>query len=375
MSSNNENSTQNLNLQPSFNLSSDGYVEDPASMTNGGDRCTLNLNSQPSGIGVHALSANGYVREETTMIGGGGREERGISAESGNEDDSISNEGDSNSVFDDDLTPSKNPVHSVRPRSTVTSGFQSGSFESTSSPEPPKKSTSSISSLTSSASTVLPPSTLNVHAPAPRKEDVSPCSTNFSLGLHQTPPNNLSSDSVPPHTSHSHSSSSSISPTPVTESTFIAPAYRPSSTGGSSGYVTNDSYVYHSSSATSQTSQTSALAPSELEQEFNLEGVEEKYTLPSLLSCSSKSSSPAMTHRSAASEWMANDTSIMQTDSINSRHLQHYPYHQQAANAAVTDYVNTGDVDLTLISTELGELSLASDKLTADDDVSFVFSN
>lgn len=176
----------------------------------------------------------------------------------------------------------------------MTSGFQSGSSESTSSPEPLNKSTSSLSSLSSSASTVLPPSTLNIHAPVSRK-DVSPCSTNFSLGL-QTPLTNLASDSFPPHSSHSHSSS--ISPTPVTESTFIAPAYRPSSTGGSSGYVTNDSsqsYVYHSSSATSEISRTSALAPSELEQEFNLEGVEgQKYTLLSLLSCNSESFSPAI---------------------------------------------------------------------------------
>ena len=364
LSSNNENSTQNLNLQPSFNLSADGYVQNPTSMTSDGDSSTLNLNSQPS-LSEHILSADEYVQEETTVIGGGGREERGLSAESGNEDDSLSNEGDSNSVFDDDLTLSENPVHSVRPRSTVTSGFQSGSSESASSPEPPKKSTSSLSSLPSSVSTVLPPSTLNIHAPVMRKDNISPCSTNSSL--------NPSSDSFPPHTPHSHSSAS-ISHTPVAESTFI---YRPLSTGGSSGYVTNDSsqsYMYHSSSATSQTSQTSALAPSEIEQEVDIESVKnQKYTLPSLLSCSSKSSSPGLS-RAAAAGWMTKGASMAQTDSANTRHLQHYSHHIQTTSATVTDYVNTSDVDLSKISTELGELSQSSETVTsAHQDVSFVF--
>ena len=329
----------------------------------------LNLKSQSS-LGAHVVSADGYVQDTTTVIGGG-REERGASAESGNEDDSLSNEGDLNSVFDDDLIPcSENSVHLIRPRSTVTSGFQSGSSESTS-PEPPKKSTSSVSSLTSSVSTVVPPSTLNLHSPFTRKADLSPCSTNLSL-----PPSsssNLSSSHLPPHMSHSHSPSSS--PTPVTESTFTSGNYRPSSTG-SSGYVTNSSsQSYHSSSATSQTSQTSRLASSELEQE--LEGAENgpvlRYTVPSLLSCNSKPSSPATSH-TAASDRTAkfnNDTPVMPHNS-NARHSNHL----QATNAPVTDYVNTRDVDMSKIFTELGELSQASERsrVSADhQNISFVF--
>ena len=250
-------------------------------MTNGGDKSAPNLNPRlPLGTSTHILCSDGYVQDPTSLsIGGDKREERGPSTESGNEEDSLSNEGDSNSVFDDDLIPSENPTHSMRPRSTVTSGFQSGSSESASSPEPPKK---------------------------------------------------------------SHSSSS-ISPTPVIKSTFtsINPTYRPSSTGGSSGYITNESsqsYTYHSSSATSQTSQTSGLAPSELEQELNLEDGQ-KYTIPSLLACGSKSSSPAIS-RAAGSNWTANDTSAMQTDFINARHPSH-GHHHQASNDAVMDYVNT----------------------------------
>ena len=332
------------------------------------EKNALNLNPQSS-LGAHVVSANGYVKDTTTVIGGG-REERGALAESGNEDDSLSNEGDSNSVFGDDLIPcSENSVHAVRPRSTVTSGFQSGSSESAS-PEPPQKSTSSVSSLMSSVSTVVPPSTLNLQAPLTRK-DPSPCSsTNFSLP--PTLSSNLSSSHLSPHMSHSHSSSSS--PAPVTEST-----YRPSSTG-SSGYVTNSSsQSYHSSSATSQTSQTSRLASSELEQE--LEGAENgpvlRYTVPSLLSCSSKPSSPA-TSRAAASDWTAkfnNDAPVMLHNSMNTRHGL-CSHHLQATNAPVKDYVNTRDVDLNEISTELGELSQVSERsrvTSGHQDVSFAF--
>ena len=333
----------------------------------------LNLNSQSS-LGAHVVSADGYVQDTTTVIGGG-REERGASAESGNEDDSLSNEGDLNSVFDDDLIPcSENSVHSIRPRSTVTSGFQSGSSESTS-PEPPKKSTSSISSLTSSVSTVVPPSTLNLHSPFTRKADLSPCSTNLSL-----PPSsssNLSSSHLPPHMSHSHSPSSS--PTPITESTFTSGNYRPSSTG-SSGYVTNSSsQSYHSSSATSRTSQTSRLVSSELEQE--LEGAENgpvlRYTVPSLLSCSFTPSSPA-TSCAAASDWTAkfnSDAPAMLHNSMNTRHVL-CSHHLQATNTPVKDYVNTRDIDLNKISTELGELSQVSERsrvTSGHQDVSFAF--
>ena len=392
LSSNSENSTQNLSLQPSLGahtLSADGYVQEPASMTSGGDSSVRNLNSQPPlGTSAHTLTSDGYVREPPSMTDrgemegylrepasitdGGEREERGPSAESGNEEDSLSNEGDSNSVFDDELIPSENPVHSVRPRSTVTSGFQSGSSESTSSHEPPRKSTSSTSSLLSSVSTVAPPST-QCHAPAVRKDDdASPSSTNFSLILQQTSPSNLSSDSFLPHSPPSLSSPST-SPTPVTESTFVSTAanYRPSSTGGSSGYVTNESsrsYTYHSSSATSQTSQSSGVAQSDLEQVSNVEGADgrQNYTIPSLLSCSSKSSSPAVSRTA----WTTSDMSI---DSTNTRH---YPHHLQATKATVTDYVNTSDVDLNTISTELGALSQSSarDRAgTGDQGVSFFF--
>jgi hypothetical protein len=375
-------STQNLNLQPSLgahNLSASGYVQEAASMTSGGDKSTLNLNPQPplGTTSTHNLSSGGYVQDPTSMSVGGKREERGPSAESGNEEDFLSNEGDSNSVFDDDLIPRENPAHSMRPRSTVTSGFQSGSSESASSPEPPKKSTSSLSSLLSSgASTVVPP---NIHTPSARKDEISPSSTNFSLL--QTSSDNLSSNtSFAQHTPHSHSSSS-ISPTPVIESTFTNTdpvTYRPSSTGGSSGYVTNESsqsYTYHSSSATSQTSQTeSGLAPSELEQELNLEDGQ-KYTLiPSLLACGSKSSSLAIS-RATGSNWTANDTSVMRADFANTRHCSH-GHHLQAASARVIDYVNTSDVDPSKISTEVGGLSQTSKRRTTasnHQDVSFVF--
>ena len=349
-----------------------GHMTSQNGLPSSDKKNALNLKSQSS-LGAHVVSADGYVQDTTTVIGGG-REERGASAESGNEDDSLSNEGDLNSVFDDDLIPcSENSVHLIRPRSTVTSGFQSGSSESTS-PEPPKKSTSSVSSLTSSVSTVVPPSTLNLHSPFTRKADLSPCSTNLSL-----PPSsssNLSSSHLPPHVSHSHSPSSS--PAPVTESTFTSGNYRPSSTG-SSGYVTNSSsQSYHSSSATSQTSQTSRLASSELEQE--LEGAENgpvlRYTVPSLLSCNSKPSSPA-TSRTAASDRTAkfnNDTPVMPHNS-NARHLLH-SNHLQATNAPVTDYVNTRDVDMSKIFTELGELSQPGERsrVSADhQNISFVF--
>ena len=378
-SSSNKNGMQNLNLQPplgAHNISADGYVQESVSVTNGGNKSTPNLNPQPPlGTSTHLLSSDGYVQDPTSLsVGGDKREERGPSAESGNEEDSLSNEGDSNSVFDDDLIPSENPTHSLRPRSTVTSGFQSGSSESASSPEPPKKSTSSTSSLLSPASTVVPPSTLNAHAPPLKKDKISPSSTDFSLL--QTSLDNLSSNnSFTQHMPHLHSSSS-ISPTSVVESTFTStnPTYRPSSMGGSSGYVTNESsqsYTYHSSSATSQTSQTSGLAQSELEQEFKLEDVEsQQYTIPSLLMYGSKSSSPAIS-RAAGSNWTANDTSAMQTDFANTRHCSH-GHHFQATNVIVVDYVNTSDVDLNKISTDLGALSQASD---TNQDVSFVFSS
>lgn len=55
---NNETSTQNLNLQPSFNLSTDRYVQDATSMTGNRDSSILNLNSQPSALGGHTLSAD-----------------------------------------------------------------------------------------------------------------------------------------------------------------------------------------------------------------------------------------------------------------------------------------------------------------------------
>ena len=378
-SSNNKNGAQNFNLQPplgAHNISADGYVQESASVTNGGNKSTLNLNPQPPlGTCAHILSSDGYVQDPTALsVGGDKREVRGPSTESGNEEDSLSNEGDSNSVFDDDLIPSENPTHSLRPRSTVTSGFQSGSSESASSPEPPKKSTSSTSSLLSPASTVVvPPSTLNAHAPSPlKKDEVSPSSTNLSPL--QTSSDNLSrNNSFAQHTPHLHSSSSTS--TSIVESMFTStnPTYRPSSTGGSSGYVTNESsqsYTYHSSSATSQTSQTSGLAPSELEQEFHLEDVQ-KYTIPSLLICGSKSSSPAIS-RAGGSNWTANDTSAMQ---INTRHSSH-GHHLQAASATVMDYVNTSDVDLSKISTELDGLSQASERMAiASDhqDISFEF--
>ena len=334
----------------------------------------LNLKSQSS-LGAHVVSADGYVQDTTTVIGGG-REERGASAESGNEDDSLSNEGDLNSVFDDDLIPcSENSVHSIRPRSTVTSGFQSGSSESAS-PEPPKKSTSSISSLPSSVSTVVPlPSTLHLHTPLTRK-DPSPCSST-NLSLPPIPSSNLSSSHLPPHIHTYQPHSPSSSPAPVTESTITTGNYRPSSTG-SSGYVTNSSsQSYHSSSATSQTSQTSGLASSELEQE--VEGAENgpvfRYTVPSLLSCSSKPSSPT-TSCAAASDWTAkfnNDAPVMLHNSMNTRHVL-CSHHLQATNAPVTDYVNTRDVDLSKISTELGDLSQASERVTDNHhNISFVF--
>jgi hypothetical protein len=145
------------------------------------------------------------------------------------------------------------------------------------------------------------------------------------------------------------------------------------STGGSSGYVTNESsqsYTYHSSSVTSQISQTeSGVVPSELEQEFNLEDGQ-KYIVPSLLSCGSQSSSPAIS-QATGSKWTATDTSAMQTDFMNTRHHSH---HLQATSATVMDYVNTSDVDLSKISTDLGVLPQASDRAsTGDQDVSFVF--
>jgi hypothetical protein len=381
LSLNNENSTQNLNLQSSLgaqNLSGSGYVQQADSMTSGGDKSTLNLNTQPPRTtSTHILSSGGYVQGPTSMSVGGKREERGPSTESGNEEDFLSNEGDSNSVFDDDLIPSENPAHLMRPRSTVTSGFQSGSSESASSPEPPKKSTSSLSSLLSSgASTVVPPSI--IHAPSARKNDSS---TNFSLP--QTSSDKLSSNnSFAQHTPHSHAHpSSSISPTSVIESTFTStdPAtYHPSSTGGSSGYVTNESsqsYTYHGSSATSQTSQAeSGLAPSELEQELNLEDGQKYTVIPSLLACGSKSSSPAIS-RAAGSNWTPNDTSAMQTDfAANTRHCSH-GHHLQATSATVMDYVNTSDVELSKISTDLlGAIPQASDRVsTGDQGVSFMF--
>ena len=132
-------------------------------------------------------------------------------------------------------------------------------------------------------------------------------------------------------------------------------------------------YTYHGSSATSQTSQISGLAPSELEQEFelNLEDAQ-KYTIPSLLACGSKSSSPAIS-QAAGSDWTANDTSAMQTDFINTRHYSH-DHHLQANSATVM--VNTSDIDLSKISTELDGLSQASERMAiASDhqDVLFVF--
>ena len=137
--------------------------------------------------------------------------------------------------------------------------------------------------------------------------------------------------------------------------------------------MTNDSspsYTYHSSSANSQTSQTSGLASSEFEQEFNAEGVKshgQKYTIPSLLSCSSQSSSPAVSQA-------ANGTSMILTDSTNTTHLPHSPYHHQAPKATVMDYMNTSDVDLSKISLEFGELSQASSRVTTGhQDASFVF--
>ena len=194
---------------------------------------------------------------------------------------------------------------------------------------------------------IVPPSTLNAHAPSPlKKDEIAPSSTNFSL-LQISSDNLSSNNSFAQHTPHLHSSSS-VSPTSVVESTFTStnPTYRPSSTGGSSGYVTNESsqsYTYHSSSSTSQTSQTSGLAPSELEQELKLEDVEsQKYTIPSLLVCGSKSSSPAIS-RAAGSNWTANDTSAMQTDFANTRHRSH-GHHLQATSVTVMDYVNTRDV-------------------------------
>ena len=48
------------------------------------------------------------------------------------------------------------------------------------------------------------------------------------------------SNAFPPHTPHSHLSSS-VSSMTVLESTFITLAYHPSGSGGSSGYVTNES--------------------------------------------------------------------------------------------------------------------------------------
>lgn len=66
---------------------------------------------------------------------------------------------------------------------------------------------------------------------------------------------------------------------------------------------------------------------------------------------------------------------MIQTDSTNTRHtILPYSHRVHTTNATVTDYVNTSDIDLSKISTELDELCPASETVTGvHQDVSFVF--
>ena len=324
------------------------------------EKTMLHLQSQ-SPLVTHTPSADGYVHGVSTGVE---RRGRGASAESGNEDDSTSNEGDSSSVFDDDVPSSDLGVHSIRPRSTVTSGFQSGSSESTS-PEPPNKSTSSsVSAVPHSPTSVstLPLTNTQVRPPS-GKGDCSTSILNTSL-LQTSSSSNPASNSLPhPHT-HSSSNSSQV------QTTDFVSAYRPSSTGSSSGYMTNTrSQSYYSSSANSQTTKCTS---DELDQE--LEGDEEdpssKYTVPSLLG-SSKSASPAIP-RATVSDWTAKDVPPPQ---LPVQHAFYNTHHHLAAAAShpVTDYVNTKDVDLNNIATTLGQLSQTSERVTDHQEVSFEF--
>ena len=193
----------------------------------------------PSSMVAHVPLTDGYICDPSaTNRGGGGREMRRGSAESGNEDDSTSNEGD---VFNDDLIAGESTVISGRPRSTVTSGFLSGSSESTS-PELPNKLSPPLTPPPSPPTSVLAiqlPNTTGLS---------SPHTNNLASNFLRHPPSyihsfsgnlptNLSSN-LESYQQHSYSPSST-SQVPIAN---VTAEYRPSSTE-SSGYLTNSSHA------------------------------------------------------------------------------------------------------------------------------------
>ena len=326
----------------------------------------------PSLMVAHGPFTDGYVCDPlATNRGEGEREMRGGLSESGNEDDSTSNEGDLNSVFDYDLIAGERTVISGRPRSTVTSGFLSGSSESTS-PEPPNKLSPPLTPPPS------PPNSVMAIQPSNTADLSSPHSNNLTSKFLQHPPSYIPSSSFTgnlPTSSNLSNDLASLPYSPTSASQVpIAnniSAYRPSSTG-SSGYVTNSSQSYHSSSGNSQTSRS---ASDELSQELEHDK-NDLYTVPSLLS-SSKSSSPTLPHVVVTNR-TAEDALPEQNSAEASHHLLHLhcsdthpPF--ATADPPYTDYMNTKDVDLSKIATTFDPLYLTGERITDDQGVSFEF--
>ena len=343
-------------------LGADSLIDKPFTDMSG---YVAEMNSQPL-LNSRVTSNDGYIHDSLSSsrnnagyicnslsTGTSERECRGKSAESGNDEESTSNEGDSNSVFDDDVVHSGSSARedcTVRPRSTATSGFVSGSSESAS-PEPPNKLSPS------------PPPSPPASVPL-EDEDLSPLLDNLSHPFADPP-----SDFAPP-SSHSqsggltgHSSYTSQKPSHVAD---VVSGYCSSSTG-SSGYATNSSQSYHSSSATSQTSKSTSDDLLEADEPSS------KYTVPSLL-CSSNSSLQAP---SPAPQSEFTNHVLPNHTSLHFVHYSPHPVHKNiqvtpiVCNPNTTGYINTKDVDLNTIVTTFDEPS--SDRTSDHQDVSFHF--
>ena len=338
-----------------------------------------NLNSQfPLGADI-SFNSSGYVCDPSST-NGQERESRGASTESGNEEDSTSYEGDANSVFDDELIHRGSSAdHSVRARSTATSGFISGSSESAS-PEPPNKPSLSVSPPPS------PPSSLSA-VQFPDSSDLpslsfgsgGDISSDSSLFVKRSsnPPPVVSSYATSVYTSHLTTSI----PSQTRGGQDAVSGYHSSSTG-SSGYMSNSSQSYHSSSAISQASRSAA--SDELYQEVDTDenASSSKYTIPSLLPTRTKSSSVDASLTAAFPKRATKDTSPqirLNGTSCNTHHPRRPPYPHTCVGLVgadaprITDYVNTSDIELNKISTTVGPLSLPAGGAETTDYVSFGF--
>ena len=293
--------------------SDNGYVYDPSMLSTGGNVCHPPV-----------PSTTGYIDNLPTSIDPRQRDNRSRSAESGNEDDATSNEGDAGSVFDDDVMPNLTD-HVGRSRSTVTSGFQSGSSESAS-PEPPIK-------LLSNSPPPSPP-TLSRH---------SHTQSNLMPDLHTSVSAYPFDTSGNPNFSSYPSDSRFLPHSRAYNSlqTTSFGTYRPSSYGSSSGYVTDSSFQsYHDSSAVSQTSKGTT---DDLERDGEISELNNYTFIPSLLG-NSNSSSPVLPHANVCAE-----VSPPSQNTLPPTHILPL-YDAHSTTPAITDYYNTKDIDLSTIS-------------------------